>query len=224
VDELLRRASLQDRGADLVPSDGPTLDDLMAAAAEVGLDPHALRRAASIVPAAEGGVATAVFGAPDRRRMTAFLDGSRLPEEHGELARASERLLGRPGTVQGDGPHFAWTERHGLGRTTVKVAESAEGTEVRVDADRAGHYLASWFAGVAGWGLLSGLTPLGALGPVAGVLSFLVLPILLVRPFWKRSDRKLRRNLEELTLELARIVDEDGQAPQLESGGSDSGS
>ena len=194
----------------------------MVAAAEVGLDPAAVRRAASIVPAPKGGLASVVLGAPDRRRVQAVLEDAPLPAERSELARASERLLGRRGEVlEDDSGRFVWRENHGIGRTTVELTGGGTGTEVRVEADRAGHYLAGWFAGLAGWGALSALTPLGALGPVGGVISLLAVPILLARPFWKRADKRLQRRLEDLTLELARVVEEEGPAalPRPEEGG-----
>jgi hypothetical protein len=185
----------------------------MVAATEVGLDPAAVRRAAAIIPSPKGGLSSVVLGAPDRRQIQAFLEDAPLPEGRTELVRASERLLGRRGEVlEDDSERFVWRENHGVGRTTVELTGAGHGTEVRVEADRAGHYLAGWFAGLAGWGALSALTPLGALGPVGGALSLLAVPFLLARPFWKRADKRLQRRLEDLTLELAKVVEEHGAA------------
>jgi hypothetical protein len=213
VDEVLRLAAPQEVRAGVPSPHDATLEDLMVAAAEVGLDPAAVRRAASIVPAPKGGLAALILGAPDRRQVRAILDDASLPAERTEVARASERLFGRRGEVlKDDSAHFVWRENHGIGRTTVELTGSGHGTELRVEADRAGHYLAGWFAGLAGWGALSALTPLGALGPVGGVLSLLAVPFLLARPFWKHADKRLQHRLEDLTLELARVVEEHGPA------------
>jgi hypothetical protein len=213
VDEVLRIAAAREVRAGVPSPHDPTLEDLMVAAAEVGLDPGSVRRAASILPAPKGGFATVVLGAPDRRQVQAVLEDAPLPAERSELVRASERLLGRRGEVlEDDSERFVWRENHGIGRTTVELTGRGPGTEVRVEADRAGHYLAGWFAGLAGWGALSALSPLGALGPVGGALSLLAVPFLLARPFWKRADKRLQRRLEDLTLELAKVVEEDGPA------------
>ena len=52
VAAILRRASVRELGADLPSPHDPTLSDLMAAAAEVGLDPGEVRRAAAVVSGA----------------------------------------------------------------------------------------------------------------------------------------------------------------------------
>ena len=213
ADEVLRIAAAREVRAGVPSPHDSTLEDLMVAAAEVGLDPAAVRRAASIVPAPGGGLASVVLGGPDRRQVRAILEDAPLPGERTALVRASERLLGRRGEVlENDPERFVWRENHGVGRTTVELTGAGHDTEIRVEADRAGHYLVGWFAGLAGWGALSALTPLGALGPVVGVLSLLAVPFLLARPFWKRADKRLQRRLEDLTLELARVVEEEGPA------------
>lgn len=206
---ILRRAADTELRADLPSPHGSTLADLMVAAEEVGLDPAAVRRAAAIRPAADEGLAKTALGAPDHREVVAVLEGTRLPEDRSDLVRVAERLLGMKGKVIDSTPErVVWREDHVFGRTTVTLQQLGNQTEVRVEADRAGHYLASWFAGLVGWGLVAGLTPLASLGPLATVASFAVLPLLLARPLWVRADRRLRPKLERAVLELARTLEE----------------
>jgi hypothetical protein len=47
-----------------------------------------------------------------------------------------------------------------------------------------------------------------SLGPLIGALLFLVTPVVLARPLWRRSDNKARVRLEELAMELPRAADE----------------
>ncbi len=196
VTRVLRLASEADEGGALTPS-GHTVPELMEAAREAGIDPALVARAAAVTEAPGGGAATLALGAPDTRTLRAFVPGGRLPTEPRELCAAVERALGRGGQLQdARAGRLVWREDHTLGRTTLDLVETDDGLEVTLDADRAGHYLGAWFLGVLGWGALAALTPLGALGPVATLAGFLVLPFVVARPFWIRFDRNRRRRLE----------------------------
>jgi hypothetical protein len=211
VAAILRRAADVEVRADLPAAGDATLEDLMRAAEEAGLDPAEVRRAAAMLPPSGGGAAAVVFGAPDRRELRAFLEGVRLPDARQDLVRAAERALGRAGEVVDSDPHrFLWQETHLGGRTRLEVTDTEAGTEIRVSADRAGHYLGRWFAAFVAWAALSALTPLGSLGPVAAVLGFLIAPIVLVRPFWARADAVARRRLERAAMDAMRVVDAAG--------------
>jgi Flp pilus assembly protein TadB len=196
----------------------------MRAAEEAGLDPAEVRRAAAVLPPARGGLAAAVFGAPDRREVRAFLEDARLPEARHDLVRAAETALGRAGAVRDSDPvRFRWEESHLGGRTSLELEESGGGVAVRATADGAGHYLGAWFVALAGWATVSALANLGAvLAPLVVVLAFLFAPILAVRPFWTRADRRTRRRLDRLVMDALRVVD---AAPPdaLPPGGGDDG-
>jgi hypothetical protein len=213
VSDILRRAAdAEGRAALPMPAD-TTLDDLLAAARGAGLDPDVVRRSSAIEPSRGRGPAALILGAPDRREIRAVLPGARLPEDRQALVEAVERSLGRRGEVVESGPEdFGWREDHTAGRTRVGITPGKDGTEVRVSADRAGHYLGAWFLGLLGWALLSGLTPVGSLALLPKIISFVVAPILLARPWWSRRDRRLRRRLEQLALDLAGILEEGGRA------------
>lgn len=212
VDLILRRAADVETRSDLpVPGDA-TLADLMRAAEEAGLDPAEVRRAAAILPPPSGGVSAAVFGAPDRRRVRAFLGGAHLPEARQDLVRTAEAATGRTGeVVESDRRRFLWQETHLGGRTRLELTEAEGGVEVRAASERAGHYLARWFSAFVAWAALSALTPLGSLGPTAAVLGFLIGPIVLARPFWTRADAGTRRRLDRLVMDAMRLVDDGGR-------------
>jgi hypothetical protein len=203
VEDILRRASDADGSPHLPVTDGPTVADLMEAALEVGLDPANVRRASAVTPADLGGASRQITGAPTRTAMRADLPGA-PPSDWSFVADAAQRVTGRPGEVVQTGPDgVVWRENHGLGRTRV----SADARGLYVEVDRGGYYLAHWFAGLLGWAALSSVLPV-TLGPVLASVLFLVTPVLMARPFWKRSHAKTRRQLEELTMELLRAAEE----------------
>ena len=209
VAAILARASDREAGAGLPAPHDPTLADLMAAAAEAGLDPAEVRRAASLVVPASGGAARLALGAPDRREILAVLDGTPFPAGTHALAREAERAAGSRGEVVEDSPgHFVWRERHTGGGTEVSLTQTGDALEVRVRADRAGRYAALWFGGLVGWALLSALTPLGALPILGKALGFVIAPFVAARPFWVAADRKEAARLERLVLDLARVAEE----------------
>ncbi len=211
VAAILSRAAARETRTDLPAPHDPTLADLMAAAADAGLDPAEVRRAAALVPYPGGGFAGAALGAPDRREAAAVLEGVRLPSDTRPLVRAAERAAGRRGEVVASEPgRFMWEERHLGGGTTVSLVEEGGALEVRVSADRAGHYAGLWLGGLMGWAVLSALTPLGTLPLAAQVIAFVATPFLVARPFWTLSDRKARARLERAVLDLVRTAEEGG--------------
>lgn len=209
VAAILARASARETGAGLSAPTDPTLEDLMAAAADAGLDPAEVRRAASLAAPAPGGAARLVLGAPDRRDVLAVLEGVPFPPDTQALARAAERGTGQRGEVVESMPgRFVWKERHTGGGTEVSLTQAGSALELRAHADRAGQYAALWFTGLVGWALLSALTPLGALPLLGKALGFVLAPFLLARPFWVAADRRAAARLERLTLDLARAAEE----------------
>ncbi len=203
VRRVLRLAS-DDQELTTRHDDAPTLAHLEEAAREVGISPSRVRRAAAIRPAPRTGAARILLGAPDHRRLEAVLP-PRDPEDPADrraLAEALERGLGRSGRVQELDDGFTWSEDHTLGRTRAVVREGADATEVSLTADRAGHYLLSWFGGLVGWGALAALTPLSSLGPVGAAAGFLAAPFLLARPWWVAQDKRLQARMEAAMMGL----------------------
>ncbi len=210
VATILARASAREAGAGMSAPSDPTVEDLMAAAAEAGLDPAEVRRAASLVMPAGAGLARIALGAADHRDAVIVLDDAPFPTDTDRLVREAERATGSRGeVVEASAGRFVWRERHTGGGTEITLTKSGGGLELRARADRAGHYGALWFGGLVTWALLSALTPLGALPLLGKALGFLVAPVLLARPFWVAADRRSAARLERLALDLARVAEEE---------------
>jgi hypothetical protein len=180
----------------------------MAAAAEAGLDPGEVRRAAALVHLDAGGIGAFGFGAPARRHARLMLDGTAMPADRHAIARAVEAAAGRPGVVEKDPKgRFVWRTRGAMGGMEVIVAPAGTGVEVRVAADRAGATAWLWLAGVAAWSALSAFTPLAALPMAAKLLGFVASPVAAALPFRAVADRRLRPRVERTTLDVARAVE-----------------
>lgn len=205
---LARAASKESRG-DLPTPHDPTLEDLMAAAAEAGLDPSEVRRAAAVAPrGGESGV-DRVLGGPHRREVTAVLPGSRIPTDPAAVARCAEAALGVPGVVVERGPgRFAWRADGAMGRSALTLEERDGAVELSLSTERGGHYLGIWFLGLLAWAALMAVTPLGALPALGKLVSFLVTPVAVAYPFRAATDRRVRARQERAALDILRLVEE----------------
>jgi len=211
--EILARASRQEVRSNLPSPHDPTLDDLVTAAVEAGLDGAAVRRAAAVHPIPESGAQVLVFGGPASRTVRGVIDGP-LPEDTAPLARTAEVATGKPGAVvkskQGT---WVWESKGGLAHTRVVLREDADNTDITVQGNRAGVLALTYLpllVGVAaissGLGLFA--TVSAAMGPLAALIGLFGLPLLLTRPIFARLDLGSKDRLEHLTMELIRVAEE----------------
>jgi len=71
IDTVLRRAAKSEQSPHVPAQHNLTVAELMEVAREVGLDPLAVRRSASIEKVGGTGALAAILGAPDRREVRA---------------------------------------------------------------------------------------------------------------------------------------------------------
>ena len=96
--QILRRASSQELHSRLPSPHDSTLDDLVAAAEEVGMDGAAVRRAAAVSPLPESSTQALVFGGQASRTIRGAIGGP-IPSDRGALARTTETIVGKAGSV-----------------------------------------------------------------------------------------------------------------------------
>ncbi|HKJ03304.1 MAG TPA: hypothetical protein VJ997_12640 [Longimicrobiales bacterium] len=214
VAAILRRASIREALPGFPSPHDPTVDDLMAAAVEVGLDPGEVRRAAAVEVRRGATLVDRALGAPDHREVSARLAGARIPADPWEVVRRAEEALGGRGrVVEGAPGRFVWRSDGVGSRNRLTLAERDGVLELTVSTDRAGYYVGLWFVGLLAWAGLSMTTPLGTLPLLGKVLGFLVTPPLVARPFWAAADRRARERLERLALDVLRIAEAGDAAP-----------
>ena len=221
--EILARASRQEVRSNLPSPHDPTLDDLVTAAVEAGLDGAAVRRAAAVYPVLESGSQTLVFGGRSSRTVRGVIDGS-LPENTAPLARTAEAVTGKPGAVvkskQGT---WVWESKGGLDHTRVVLTEDAGSTGITVQGNKAGVLALTYLPLLVGMAAISsglGLfaTVSAAMGPLAALIGLFGLPLLLTRPIFARLDLGSKDRLEHLTMELIRVAEEQRGGDAAETG------
>lgn len=196
---------------------GSTLDELERIAAEAGLDPALIRRAAADVSSghASTSLGEAVAGGPVRVVYEVEVDGEIGSAAHEQLVAAVQRSVGAPGQMSSAGRAFVW-QTLGQNRSLVASVTPRGGrTTIRVE-ERLGALAGGVFGGVGG-GVGGGVTPFvamggaalfGPVGAVVGGAAFLVATYLGTRTLFGRLARGRREAVHRLGEELRHVVEE----------------
>jgi hypothetical protein len=216
--EILKRAARAEVQSNLPTLHDPTLDDLVAVAEEVGMDPAAVRRAAVVQSLPESGAQALFCGGQTRRAVRGVIDGA-IPEDRLALARTAEAILGKQGeVVKSKSDTWVWQTKGGMGPVHIALRESGGRTDVAVRGGRADvfalTYLSLWLGVAAvsgGFGLFAAVA--ASAGPLVSLLGLFGLPALLARPLFSRGDGAAKDRLEHLTMELIRVADEERARP-----------
>lgn len=217
VARLLRRAAELQRelpgGRD--PDEGFTLAELEDVAAEAGIDPRYLRRAAAELEAAGAPTLwSKVLGAPPAFAVERTVPGELPPAAFEHLIPViSSATLGQ-GTASSVGKTLTWSSRSDTNTSSQQVLISSRNGEtlVRIE-ERLGGLAGAWFGGLMGG--VGGGIGIGAGGALGGALDSVALavafPLTVIagsyaaaRAIFSAQVRKRRRRMQEL---LDRIVE-----------------
>lgn len=214
VADILRRAASQEARSNLPAPHDPTLDDLVAAAEEAGMDGAAVRRAAAVRALPESGTQAWLFGGQSTRTVQGALEGP-IPEDPGPLARAAEYTVGRSGSVMRSKPGTWIWESGGMESTRIELREEGGGTSLMVHGSRGGTLALTYMTLLVGVAAVSGSFGLfgavaASMGPLASLLGLFGVPLLLTRLFFSRGDGRSRDRLEHLAMEVIRVAEETG--------------
>ena len=212
VRDVLARAARYEVRAPLPSPHAATLEDLVAAAEEAGLDGAVVRRAAAIRPMPDSSAQALLLGEPASRSITGACRG-RIPEDRQDLARIAEMVTGRAGHVLESKPdRWEWESQGGLVRTRVRLEQADGDVRLTVEASRAAALaltFGSLFVGTAAAsGALNAFAVVAAAaGPLAAIGGLLAVPLVLTRLLFPRAARGAGDKLEHLAMELVRSVE-----------------
>ncbi len=167
-------------------------------------------------PATRSGLSATLFGADEIVKARATVSAP-IPDARYALVRAAEASVGGRGEVEESAPgRFVWRGARTLERDTVSLEEHGDGTTtIEVRSDRMGRYLLGWGVAfiVLGAGLSYVGSPLSALHPILEFVVPAFLPVLVGRPFWKRSQRRARERLERSLADIVQLMGEEPASP-----------
>ena len=212
---VLRKASELSRSPDLArQEEGLSLEEMKAIAAEAGIDPALIERAALTIPEVEPSSAlTRVLGGPLRMRSEVYVPRSLDASAAAHLLDLVRASIERQGKGDATESGMSW---HSVGEgSQIIVTAHAEGpgTRIKVRVDRTGPLVATGlftFLGTLATGIAilaagnAGLTaaigvPLFGAG-VAGVLAA-------ARTAWGNMTRGLQEQMGALTGAVSRAFD-----------------
>jgi hypothetical protein len=223
---ILRKAfELQERqgGGELAdPADGLSLEEIRSVAAEVGLDPALVERAAAVLPATDTSALTRFFGGPSTYQMEYTVAGELSKEDLGRVVDAVRRATGHHGKVEEVLGSFDWQTVGELNQIHVTVSPREGQTSLRVIGDRgpaAGlTFLLPGLAGLVSIGIVGAIieptTVAGVAGVIAGCLSG---GFLTGRTLWVATTKSFRRKLRDLMSAASRAVDDCVEGPARRS-------
>lgn len=217
---ILRKAfELQERQGGADAAHGLSLREIQSIAAEIGLDPDVVQRAASLLPKAGAGRLARVFGGPSLYQMEYSADGEISKEDFGKIVDAIRQATGHQGQVTEVLGSLEWKTVGEVSQIHVTVSPREGQTIVRVLADRGGAGALTFvFPGLAG---LISIGIAGAIiepSTVPGVLSIVALALggafLTSRTIWKATTSRFRARLHELMRSLSGTVERSLEAPR----------
>jgi hypothetical protein len=179
-------------------SSGLSLEQIQAAAAEAGLNPVLVERAAlRITQRDPESFLERAAGGPRRHRETIHLDTTMSEKRSSHLLSAIRAAAEVPGEGRADASGFFWHAWYRGNRLSVTAHEDSQGTRVQILADRTSPMiltlLASQFAIVMTFSML-----IEEIDSFPEVLVLAAIPIGVLaaaRAYWKSSTRSLRERI-----------------------------
>jgi len=217
---LRKAAELENIGAPTGPApDGLTLAEMQAAAAEAGIDPALVERAARLLPASvSASPFERLLGGPVRHegeiRVPVALDEA----DAARLLSAVQLIAGQPGTGHSSAIGMVWHASDKAEPLSVTAQPEGEGTSVAVRLDRR-DTMASIQA-VAAVGLVGATTAgfvvasqagleLGAAAALTGMGGVLAL----ARLYWTSSTKRARERISGMMDAVGRAIGQSERPP-----------
>jgi hypothetical protein len=202
---ILRTASETPEGPDPAPPRaGLTLSEIQEIAAEVGIDPQRVSRAAALLPRTTETTFVRLMGGHPRQRLEHTIPGTVPPEGMRRVVDVARRTLEAQGETREVLGALEWKGGSSVATVTVSIAPGEERTTLQASTDRtesaAGIYAGMGFPLAVVIAAALGKLVFGETGVGVAAAFFSALPpsLLLTRTLWKRSTKKWRERLSDL--------------------------
>jgi hypothetical protein len=219
---ILRTASEVREGPDPAPPrEGLTLRQIREIAAEVGIDPDRVTRAAALLPSADDSAVTRFFGGPPRHRVEHSIPGVVPTGELGRIIDVVRKMVSTQGQTREILGGLEWTASTATTGFGASVTPREGETILQASTDRT-ESMAGIYGGV-------GMSTVGVIalllvklvfgetdaGIAASLLSSLPPAFFLARTLWSRSTKKYRERLlhllEAMAVEAEEAVERAGE-------------
>ena len=211
---IMRKASeLQERPGRVVAGQGLSLAEIQAIAAEVGLDPAEVARAAALVPRTNEGALVRLSGGPSVYWLEYSTKGEVPREDLGKLVDAIRQGATHQGLVSEILGSLEWKNVGEVSQIHVAVVSRDGQTSVRIFAQSSALavmiFLIPGLFGLIGIGIATAVIgPTTIVGILPIVAAGLGGPFLIARAGWQATTSALRRRLQRLMGALSTAVEE----------------
>jgi len=206
---------------------GMTLEEMQSIAREVGIDPEAVTRAASVLGTMEwgekAGLAAAILGGPSKYHLDCEVPGRLPPEEMGRVLEVIRRVAEHQGDASEVLGGVEWKTVGDLNALNVNVSPRGNRTSIQIVGDRsAAGALSFTFPMAAAAVLIGGLgavfEPTTFAGISALITGLLGSGFMVSRTLWSRGSKKFRTRMTKLMEAVSHSVEEVAVPPWLEQG------
>ena len=197
------------------PPAGFSLAEMKVIAAEAGLDPVLIERAARLMPAGSSeSRLDRVLGGPVKHRLDANLETRLTEEKTAHLLSAVRAAVEMHGKGDANSSGMSWISVGAVSQVSVTAHAEGEGTRVRVAVDRGGAlFLTATFslmAAAIGPAVVTVLE-LESIAVSAAIISGAAAGVLgLARAMWASSTRGIREKVDALMDTVSRSLAESG--------------
>lgn len=190
---------------------GLSLEDMKGIAAEAGLDPNAVERAALLLAQRATSRADRLLGGPTRFRREQTIAGALPVERYPHVLDAIRQATDHHGEVSPEVGSLAWKSVGELSQVYVTVTPGEDSTELRVTANRDPAFILTWFFSVGGAMVLGGISgaifePSTVAGGVGLFASLATGGLALARTLWGRGTRRFEHRLDAVMEALRKSV------------------
>lgn len=231
VGEILRKAMQAEPAKALQRRDGLSLAELKSIAAEVGIDPERVERAAHTLVRSHGSRANPILGGPTHIELEARVPGEIGPSQTPEVLAVVRRATGHQGQVSEVHGTLEWTANTDMGSRLVTVSHGEGHSTIRAMA-RLGQgaaiaFLPSTIASAAT--VLVCLKTFSDSGnPLALILMPLIFALLYAIPrgIWAHAAQKEEDSFRRVVEEVGRLAESsaaEAQRPTEKAGASEPG-
>lgn len=201
---------------------GFTLEEIQSIAAEAGIDPQAITRAAAILGAREWnekkGLVDFVFGEASKFHLDLEVPGRVPPEEMGRILEDIRRAAEHQGEAKEVLGGVEWKTVGEVSAINVNISPRGDRTSIQIVGNRDGAGALSFTFPVAGGFILMGalgaaIEPSTAAGIAALIASTVGGGFLLGRTIFVRGSRRFRQRLTRLMDVLSSSVERGALPP-----------
>lgn len=227
---ILRKASeIQDAPGDGTGRSGGqgfTLEEIRSIAAEAGIDPQNVSRAAALLGSKEWeerkGLAAAIFGGSGAYHLDVEVPGRLTADEYGRILELIRRTMEHQGEASEVLGGVEWKTVGQFSTVNVNLSPRGETTSIQIVGDRGGAGVITFTLPIAGAAILMGAlggtlqpdTAVGIVGLVGGILGS---GFLLARTLWISQGKKFHERLTHLMDMLSGAVEQAALPPEAPS-------